>query len=63
MNQADQSAKRGIIVSATIIYFFMIEPQIIMLGSSFNDVVVGGVSLDDNLSGFKPTPSSASYLT
>jgi hypothetical protein len=33
-----------------------------MPGSSFDDVVIGGVSLYDNLSGFKPTPSSASYL-
>jgi hypothetical protein len=41
----------------------MIKTEIIMPGSSFNDVIVGGVSLYDNLSGFKPTPSSASYLT
>ena len=56
-------AKRGIIISAAIIYFFIIKPEIIMPSSSFNSVVIGGVSLDDNLSGFNPTPSPASYLT
>jgi len=56
-------AKRGIIVSAAIIYFFIIKPKIIMFGSSFNSVVIGGVSLDDNLSCFNPTPRPASYLT
>ena len=33
-----------------------------MPGSSFDNVVIGGVSLDDNLSGFNPTPRPAGYL-
>jgi hypothetical protein len=41
----------------------MIEPKIIMLGRSFNNVVIGGVGLDDNFSSFDPTPCPASYLT
>jgi len=48
---------------AAIIYFLIIKTKIIVLGRSFNNVVVGGVSLDDNLSGFNPTPCPASYLT
>jgi len=47
---------------AAIIYFLVIKPEIIMAGSSFDNVVIGGVSLDDNLPGFDSTPSPASYL-
>jgi hypothetical protein len=37
-------------MSAPIIYLFTIEAEIIMFGSSLNDVVVWRVGLDDNFS-------------
>jgi hypothetical protein len=62
INKTNQLAKRRIVVTATIVYFLIVKTEVIMFGSSLNNVVVGGVSLYDNLSGFSPTPRPAGNL-